>query len=106
MQPTDGSCPAVLWVGEAGSPEFSRIYRELESLVAVEVCASPSAALSRLATLSEEPVLLLFAQRFPGEFPAETVELLRRRLPLARCLAGSSAVGAKVNQDQVSRSPA
>lgn len=87
MQPTDAKRPAVLWIGEVGSPEFSRIHRELESLVAVEVCASPSAALGRLSALSEEPVLLLFAQRFPGEFPTETVELLRRRLPLARCLA-------------------
>ena len=87
MQATDANRPAVLWVGALGSPEFSRILRELESVVTVEGCASPSVALSRLADLPDEPVLLLFAQRFPGEFPLDEVESLRRRLPLARCLA-------------------
>jgi CheY-like chemotaxis protein len=87
MHPTDTQCPAVIWIGEVGSPEFSRIHFELESVIAVEVCASPIVALSRLAELPEEPLLLLFAQRYPAEFPAAAVELLRRRLPLARWLA-------------------
>jgi hypothetical protein len=77
----------VLWIGEVGSPDFSRIYRELAAVVAIEACASPSIAIGRLAALSEEPVLLLVAQRFPGEFSAAAIEPLRRHLPLARCLA-------------------
>ncbi|MFO0896081.1 MAG: hypothetical protein U0836_01525 [Pirellulales bacterium] len=87
MQRPDAESSLVLWIGEVGSPEFSRIYDELASVVAVEVCASPAVALGRLAACSEEPVLLLVAQRFPDEFPAAAIEPLRRRLPLTRCLA-------------------
>jgi CheY-like chemotaxis protein len=77
----------VLWIGEASPPEFSRIFHELESAVLVKACASPTAALDHLARLAEEPALLLFAERFPGEFAAAEVAALRAGAPLARCLA-------------------
>lgn len=76
---------SALWVGDMAAWEFLAIHSELAAAIPLAASSTPEAA-SEMG-VNAEPALLLFAQRFPGEFTARQVDSLRRRWPLARCLA-------------------
>jgi CheY-like chemotaxis protein len=77
----------ILWIGETTSPEFMSVHRVLAAGFDLQTVSSLAAASDWLSQTEGEPALLLFAQRWPGQFLADEVERLRRRAPLARCLA-------------------
>jgi CheY-like chemotaxis protein len=77
----------VLWIGDSAAAEFGSIRARLASTIRLETAASVGAALDWLAAVNTEPALLIFAQRWPGQFPADRVDRLRQLSPLARCLA-------------------
>jgi len=87
-EPGDESSQAdLLWIGKADDPAFAAIYRELAERFALQTAETLSSAIDIVRRGDCEPALLVFAERYPGEFPAAEVAALRARAPLARCLA-------------------
>lgn len=78
---------AILIVGDIGRAEFRDARRELDRWGAVTAAGSIAEAAVLLDDSSYSPAVIVIAQAYPGEFPAETVERLRRRAPLARLVA-------------------
>jgi len=78
---------SILVVGNTDRAEFREAREVLERWGRVIAAADASAAAAALAE-GEDPVdLIVVAQGFPGEFPAERVDSLRRLAPLARVVA-------------------
>lgn len=78
---------AILIVGDTDRAEFRDARRELDRWGAVTAVGSIAEAAAVLDDSSYAPAVIVIAQAYPGEFPAETVERLRRRAPLARLVA-------------------
>ncbi len=75
---------SILLVGNTDRAEFREARQLLERWGRVIAAADTGAAAAALAG-GENPVdLIVVAQGFPGEFPAERVDSLRRLAPLAR----------------------
>jgi hypothetical protein len=78
---------SILVVGNTDRAEFREARQLLERWGRVMAAADTSAAAAALAG-GESPVdLIVVAQAFPGEFPAERGDSLRRLAPLARVVA-------------------
>ncbi len=78
---------AILIVGDTGRAEFCEARRDLARWGAVTAAGSIAEAAVLLDDSLYSPAVIVIAQAYPGEFPAETVERLRRRAPLARLVA-------------------
>ncbi len=74
----------VLFVGDADWPEFRDVHQWLAEQSTLTTAADLSAALSIVEDSQVEPVLVVLAQRWPGEFTGPRIERLRRAAPLAR----------------------
>jgi hypothetical protein len=74
----------VVFVGDADWSEFRHVHQWLGERAALTTAADLSAALPLIERDHFEPALIVFAQRWPGEFPDRRIERLRRAAPLAR----------------------
>lgn len=89
------SKPAVLLLGSTDRPEFVEARKVLESLAQVISVPDFDAAASVSADGEPAVDLIVLAQTYPGQFPAEAIERLVRQAPLARVvvLVGSWCEG-------------
>ncbi len=78
---------AILIVGDTDRAEFRDARRELDRWGSVTAAGSIAEAAAALEGSSYAPAVIVIAQAYPGEFPSEAVEQLRRRAPLARFVA-------------------
>ena len=87
--------PSVLLLGRTDRPEFVEARSVLESLAQVTAVSDLDAAADVLADEQLAVDLIVVAQAYPGQFPAEAMERLARAAPLARVvtLVGSWCEG-------------
>jgi hypothetical protein len=76
--------PSVLFIGDAVWPEFVEVHRWLDEHADLETAADVPRAAELVAGGSLDPLLIVVAQRWPGEFSEQNMDRLRRLAPLAR----------------------
>ena len=76
----------VLFIGEAHSDEFRAAVQWLRSRSKLTWSRSLGDAERLLAGECDNPLLVVLAQSYPGQYPTVAVEQLRRRAPLTRLI--------------------
>ena len=84
---------SVLFVGDAGWPEFRQVHHWLSEEVQLTTIADLAAAVDAIERDGLVPQLIVLAERWPGELSPDALNCLRRSAPL-RASANCWAVGA------------
>jgi hypothetical protein len=74
----------VLFIGDAMWPEFHEVHCWLEDHAILTTTAEVSTAAELIEQAPFDPLLIVLAQRWPGEFSERQSDRLRRVAPLAR----------------------
>lgn len=75
---------SLLLIGDRSRAEFREVCEAIAAVGRVTAVADAEAALRRLAGGRLAPDVVVLLQAYPGQFPADQVERLRRAVPLAR----------------------
>src|SRR6266436_1566380 len=94
----------VLFIGDAAWPEFHDVHCWLEDHAILKTTTDVSTAVEFIEQGPFDPLLIVLAQRWPGEFSERQSDRLRRLAPLARIseLLGSSCEGQTRTGDPLS----
>jgi len=77
---------SILLVGNTDRSEFRAARKRLDALGRVTAVPDAESAAAALAAAEMVPAVIVVAQAFPGQFPHQAIDRLRRLAPLARVL--------------------